>query len=665
MFKTIKILTSIILITIISGLTSCDKQEINKEEKQLIDTNKNELISFKGRQIDLKPYFEDFPYGGFRAYYEAGKLFYSKADSTTALMYTDLKPGVDFAKGQLASDIDFSKRNAWDMKYNKKDKHLYWNGDEKNDEVLNLYRLNYETQKTEKITDVDYIFAYGWNEAAENIAYVARLGTKEDRVGELRTINLADMKEDQIIRDVPEMRFSWGSVSWQPENKGVVLTALKNAHRNYSNLVYVDFEKKEMKLLTDSSVDRKGCDAMPKWLNNEEFLYISNESGFNNLYKYNLAKGGHTQLTKFEKDISECELIELNGKNYAFCIVSNPIFYAVYLVDTENGNILHSQNMSSNVSIMDAKDNKLLLYCVSNTIMFQIQEMTVYEDKFEVKDFINLPQEYQDKIVHAKVEAIEFPTFDTDPATGKQRMLHAFLYIPKNPLPEGERIVMIQSFYGGYNQYIKRNQILAEAGIYLLSPSPRGSSGFGKEFASLNDKDLGGNEIIDIIYAGKYMSEMYGIPPSRIGVFGGSHGGYSVMRLLTFPGKVNGNKAEFDWGFGMSYAGFSDIIHFYNHCNIPDWVILEAGDPETEAEKLNSRSPLYNADKMMGKLLLIHGANDNRVPVEGSRFMADSLKKYGKDFVYKEFEGQGHGIKGLKNNIEYFRTMFDFLETIK
>jgi dipeptidyl aminopeptidase/acylaminoacyl peptidase len=243
-------------------------------------------------------------------------------------------------------------------------------------------------------------------------------------------------------------------------------------------------------------------------------------------------------------------------------------------------------------------------------------------------------------------------------------MLHGFLYYPDNPLPDDKKLVMIQSFYGGSNYYSTRNQILAEAGIYVFSPSPRGSSGFGREFAALNDKDLGGNEIVDVIYAAKWVSKKLDIPPSRVGVFGGSHGGYATMRCLTFPGEINGIEADFDWGFGLSHAGFSDIIHFYEHCNIPDWVTLEAGDPATEADKLRDRSPLYHADMGRGKLLLTHGTNDSRVPIEGSRAMADSLEKYGKDVTLVEFEGQGHGIKGLANTVRYYRVWFDFLESI-
>ena len=223
---------------------------------------------------------------------------------------------------------------------------------------------------------------------------------------------------------------------------------------------------------------------------------------------------------------------------------------------------------------------------------------------------------------------------------------------------------MIQSFYGGGNNFSLRYQILAEAGIYILSPSPRGSGGFGKEFSALNDKDLGGNEIIDIFYAAKYISEKLDIPPKNIGVFGNSHGGYATMRTLTFPNEVNGINVEFDWGFGISHAGFSDIIHFYENCNIPDWVILEAGDPKTEADKLNDRSPLYHADKMKGHLLLTHGTNDSRVPIEGSEMMTDSLTKYNKNIKLVKFNGQGHGIRGLDNTVILFQTWFDFLEEV-
>jgi len=97
---------------------------------------------------------------------------------------------------------------------------------------------------------------------------------------------------------------------------------------------------------------------------------------------------------------------------------------------------------------------------------------------------VDVPKALKEKIYNATPERITYPTFDVDPNTGKTRELHAYLYKPKKPLPPKDQIVMIQSFYGGGNNFSTRYQILADAGIYVLSPSPRGSSGFGKEFAA-------------------------------------------------------------------------------------------------------------------------------------------------------------------------------------
>lgn len=363
------------------------------------------------------------------------------------------------------------------------------------------------------------------------------------------------------------------------------------------------------------------------------------------------------------EDVTSYDIIETNGEKKIFLTSSNPLNTNLYLIDLE-GKLIKHHNANINYTILDSDGNKCMLLGSSASVKFIMEEITISDDEFTFNVMYDLPPELKEQIYHADIEKVDYPTFDIDEKTGNQRQIHAFVYKPRNPLPKDQQIVMIQAFYGGSNSFHFRNQMLAEAGIIVISPAPRGSDGWGYEYKSLNDKDLGGNEIIDIIYAGKYAQERFGLPPSRIGVYGGSHGGYAVMRLLTFPGEVNGHKAEFDWGFGISHAGFSDIIHFYQTCNIPDWVLLEVGDPATEAEKLRDRSPIYRASEMMGKILLTHGTNDNRVPVEGSIWFADSLIKYGKSHKLVLFEGQGHDVKGIENNINYYKTWFEFLEEV-
>ena len=561
---------------------------------------------------------------------------------------------------------DFAARNVWGIRFNKSDGKLYWNGDEKNDEVLNLYRFDTATDGLEKLTDVPYIFGWRWNKDKTKIAYVARLGTKEERLGELRILNLKTGEEKAVIKDTPEMRFTWGSPSWQPNGKGVVLTALRDADRTFGNIVYIPFEDTPKKaiVLTDIKKPREFPGVMKKWLNENEFIYFSNESGFTNIYRYNIGAKKSMPITLYKEDIKSAELLNIGGEQLLFAVIHRPMENEMLLIHPFSGEVIQRKVVDKNLSVLDDQGNKMLIYTNSAVSPFQIDELIVTKSGFEFFEKISLPEDLQEKTIQSTVERVEFETFDIDKTSGEKRKLHAFLYTPKNPLPDEEQIVMITSFYGGGNYFSQQVQILCEAGIYVFSPSPRGCGGFGREFAALNDKDLGGNEIIDIIYAAKYISERLNIPAERVGCYGGSHGGYATMRLLTFPGEINGNTANFDWGFGISHAGFSDIIRFYNECNIPDWVTLEAGDPATEADKLMDRSPISHADKLMGKLLLTHGENDSRVPVVESRTMADKLKSLGKPVTYIEFKGQGHGVKGLDNTIERYRTWFEFLETI-
>jgi len=181
---------------------------------------------------------------------------------------------------------------------------------------------------------------------------------------------------------------------------------------------------------------------------------------------------------------------------------------------------------------------------------------------------------------------------------------------------------------------------------------------------ALNDRDLGGDEIIDLFYGARFLEQAFGFEPEQIGVAGGSHGGYATMRALTFPPETNGRNEAYALGFGLSHAGFSSIVTFYDATNIPDWIILEAGDPKTEADKLADRSPLTHAGRLESPLLLTHGSNDNRVGVTESRQFYEAAQALDRPVTYVEFEGQGHGIRGLENLVDYYGVQFDFLEGI-
>jgi dipeptidyl aminopeptidase/acylaminoacyl peptidase len=403
---------------------------------------------------------------------------------------------------------------------------------------------------------------------------------------------------------------------------------------------------------------------MEEWLSEDECIFFSDQDGYANLYSFKLTGKTVQQMTQYTADVDDAAYLTITGNKYLLALQSNPIETKLTLINPNTKEVVHQESSELGLRIGTSNGNKLTLIAGATTELFQLLETTANTDVFATEVVMDIPSGLKRKLVHSTVERLEIPTFDLDPVTGRQRFLHAYLYKPLNPLPERKSLLMIESFYGGGNRYESEYQILCQAGIYVLSPSPRGSDGFGRDFAALNDNDLGGDEIIDIIRSAQYISEQLNIPPQRIGVFGMSHGGYATMRLMTFPGQVNGHTASFPFGFGIETAGFCDILWQHNHTNIPDWTALEAGDPATDSLRLVDRSPLMHADKITGPLLLIHGDHDNRVDIGGSRFMADKLEELGKPYRYVVFPGLGHGIKGTENNRKYYAVCFDFLETI-
>lgn len=653
-----KFLVLIIISICFIRCANSDKREVTLINKE------NNVLRFEGRGIDVVSYFEQFPFSQFSVSKDGSKMLFLKKGEEDRLQYLNIGRDGDFSQSKDVIDLDFATRNAWSPHYNKKDDAVYWIGDEQNDEIINIYRTAIGSDTVEKLTDVSYIYAWGINPAETKIAYVARLGESEESISQLRILNLETLEDNLIMQDNSALQFTWSDVSWRPNEEGVALLMVKGQDRTFTNVVYVDFEKKSIKILSDEDEpsSSSGSGALNDWINDDICLFLSDDNGFSNLYQYSFDDNKTKKLTDFTLDIESAHVVNLNNLKYILALQKSPIETKSILIDPSTAKVLWTKDSDLNLSFGTSIGEKILILAEGTETVFELQEETLSLNGYDTRIVLNVSKDDKDKLIQSNVERIEIPSFDVDSKTSDQRLLHAYLYKPLNPLPKGREIVMIESFYGGSNGYNPEYQILAQAGIYVLSPSPRGSSGFGRDFAAMNDKDLGGNEILDIIYSAKYISEKLNIPPERIGVFGMSHGGYGTMRLMTFPGKINDHSASFSFGFGIETAGFADIIFQHETSNIPGWTFLEAGDPKKDSLKLMDRSPITHAEKITGPLLLFHGDHDNRVRVEGSRMMKEKLDELGKENVYVEFPGLGHGIKGIKNKAKYYSETFKFIE---
>jgi len=225
--------------------------------------------------------------------------------------------------------------------------------------------------------------------------------------------------------------------------------------------------------------------------------------------------------------------------------------------------------------------------------------------------------------------------------------LSGWLYRPRlgqAPYP------MVLSFHGGPEGqerpgFNSTYQALLARGIAVFAPNVRGSSGFGKRFVNLDNGALRVDGVADIQSSVAHVVSNGVADPKRIGIMGGSYGGYMVMAGLTeYPDL---------FAAGANLFGVVNFETFFKHTE--PWMAaistIEYGDPATQADLLRRLSPIHRVDRVVAPTLVLHGANDTNVPVVEAEQVVESLRSRGVPVEYVLFPDEGHGWRKTPNRI--------------
>ena len=627
------------------------------------------IARYFDREIDLAPFLAGFPYERFQPSLETGRLFfYEVGDAYTLKMLTLPDAGTgkwDLAGAPAVSDVDWSKRSLWSIHHHAASNTLWMHADAANDEQMNLWTLDLGSKALEQVTHHDYVYGFGFSEDEARIAYLPRAGKKAPFKTCLRIREVASGEEREVVCDRPDLTFTWSNLQFSPDGREVYFNAQVKGDRTREQLVVVELEQAKpiVKVLTDKRVSRNSAGILDGWIG-DELLFTANDDGFDNLWGYDRKTKKVRKITAFKEDLTSAHV----AGELVVAVHRTPAGSTLALIDPKTSKVLEEKKLAGSADVQDAHGSRVFVRHTAPDVLYQGFELVRGSAKLgKLREVIALPEALEKKIVQCKATAVKIPTFDKDASTGKPRELHAFVLEPRNPIDApAQKLGLITAFYGGDNDYSGFDHIMCAAGLTIVSPSVRGSTGFGKAFYGLNDKDLGGDEIIDLFYVARWLEKRAGLPARRIGVYGGSHGGYATMRALTFPPETNGRGEFYPFGFGLAHAGFSDIKTFYDATNIPDWVVLESGDPNKPAElaRMKDRSPLSHVDRLASPLLLTHGSQDWRVPVQESRQFAEAAKARKRPVNYVEIEGQGHHIEGLGLQVRTYQARFDFLMAV-
>lgn len=253
-------------------------------------------------------------------------------------------------------------------------------------------------------------------------------------------------------------------------------------------------------------------------------------------------------------------------------------------------------------------------------------------------------------------EVVRYKSFD-------ELEIPSILYKPKgataeNPVPA---LVFVHGGPGGQTRtgYSATIQHLVNHGYAILGANNRGSSGYGKTYYHMDDKKHGEVDLQDIVYGRAYLESLDWVDSEKIGVIGGSYGGYMVMAALAFEPEV------FD--VGINIFGVTNWVRTLT--SIPPWwesfkeaLYDEMGDPETDGERHRRISPLFHADNVTKPVLIVQGANDPRVLQVESDEMVEALRENGVPVEYVLFPDEGHGFRSRDNRITASEAYVTFLD---
>jgi len=249
-------------------------------------------------------------------------------------------------------------------------------------------------------------------------------------------------------------------------------------------------------------------------------------------------------------------------------------------------------------------------------------------------------------------ELIRFETFDG-------REIPAFFTLPADPEPDGTPVIV--DIHGGPESqrrpsFSKLTQYFLSRGYAIFEPNVRGSSGYGKAYAALDDVEKRMDSVRDVRAGVEWLHDHEAVDPEQIVAKGGSYGGFVVLASLTeYPDL---------WAAGVDIVGIANFVTFLENTGPWRRKLREAeyGSLADDRAFLESISPIHDADRIRAPLFIIHGANDPRVPVEEAEQIADALRQGDVPVELRIYQDEGHGLSKRKNQIDAYTDVVAFLD---
>ena len=372
------------------------------------------------------------------------------------------------------------------------------------------------------------------------------------------------------------------------------------------------------------------------FLGDNETIYFQSEvSGYSHLYTYNLTTNVKKQITSGNWEVREVTLASDKKSFYLSTNTTNSGNRAFYKASVVGGKLEPLLIEDGAHEVVISPDEKTLLVRYS----FKNKPWELYLADNKVKTALK-------QITFSQTEAFknyswrapEVITFKAEDNTN----IKARIYVPESKLKNGAAVIFVhgagylQNAHNYWSAYLREymfHNMLTDLGYTVLDIDYRASDGYGRDFRTGIYRYMGGKDLSDQVDGKKVLVDSYGIDPNKVGIYGGSYGGFiTLMALMT---------ATNDFKVGCALRSVTDWAH-YNHGYTGN--ILNF--PETDPDAYKKSSPIYYADKLQGNLLMLHGMVDNNVEYKDIVRISQRFIELGKkNWTLASYPVESHGFK--------------------
>jgi dipeptidyl aminopeptidase/acylaminoacyl peptidase len=538
------------------------------------------------------------------------------------------------------------KENLQAVSYFPKDDRLLYSHDQGGNENSHLYVLTDGTEKDLTPGEKTKAIFLGWSQDQNSFYFLTN--ERDARFFDLYKINLPDFKRTTLFQNDT----GYDVVDISRDEKYVALGKTITNHN--SDMYLYNLLTKQMKYLTphegDILIQPQEFDPTSRFL-----YYLTNEeSEFSYAKRYDLSSGKSEIVEKQKWDITTTYL-SWNGK-FRVSTANEDARTVIRVYDQSTGKQIELPQLPNGdiTEVRISRNEKWMGFYFNG----DRSPNDLYVYNFETKAIKKLTSSLSPDIDPSDLvdgEVVRYRSFD-------KMEIPSILWKP-HQADENHKAPALVYVHGGPGDqttkgYSASKQFLVNHGYVLLGVNNRGSSGYGKTFYKADDGKHGYEPLWDCVEAKKYLASLPYVDPTKIGIMGGSYGGYMVLAALTL-------KPE-EFRVGVDLYGISNWVRTLESIP-PYWesfrkaLYVEIGDPVKDKEKLYAVSPLFHADKIVRPLMVIQGANDPRVIKPESDTIVEAVRKKNGIVEYLVFDDEGHGIFKKKNQAKAYQAILEFL----